>query len=168
MDLQQEADLLRKVPMFAKLEPSRLKLLAFTSEALTFEDGEILCHQGDQADAAYVIMQGEVEILMDTDAGPLPVASLGQNELFGELAVLTNAPRVATLRAKSGLRALRITDEMFLKFLAENSEVALDVMRQLSHKIAQTHKRYEEMRRLYEEATRLNESLRDRQDESRD
>ena len=86
--------------MFSKLEPSRLKLLAFTSEALTFDDGEILCHQGDQADAAYVIMEGEVEILMETDAGPTPVASLGRNELFGELAVLTNAPRVSTLRAK--------------------------------------------------------------------
>jgi CRP-like cAMP-binding protein len=72
---------------------------------------------------------------------------LRDNELFGELAVLTNAPRSATLRAKGHLVAMRIADEMFLRLLAENSEVALDVMRQLSIKLARTHRQYEELRR---------------------
>ena len=133
--------------MFTKLEPSRLKLLAFTSEALTFESGEILFYQGDPADAAYVIMQGEVEILVDTDTGQVVMGVLGANELFGELGVLTKAPRVSTLRAKGELHALRITDEMFVKFLAENAQVALDVMRQLSVKVARTQMQYEEVRR---------------------
>ena len=43
--------------------------------------------------------------------------------------------------------AMRISDEMFLRLLAENSEVALDVMRQLSRKLARTHRQYEELRR---------------------
>ena len=46
MDLLQEAELLRKVPMFSRLEPAKLKLLAFTSESLSFDDGEVLFSVG--------------------------------------------------------------------------------------------------------------------------
>lgn len=143
MGLLKETEILRKVPMFAKLEPSKLKLLAFTSELLTFDDGEVLFHEGDPADCAYVIMSGEIEILAKTDAGEVVVGTLSEHQLFGELAVLTNEPRTATLRAKGRLETLRITDEMFLKLVTENPEVALDVMRQLSEKLARTHRQVE-------------------------
>jgi CRP-like cAMP-binding protein len=134
--LLKEADTLRKVPLFAKLEPSRLKLLAFTSECLTYEDGEIVFQEGDAADAVFVIMDGELEILIDTETGRRVVGTLGKDELFGELAVLNNAPRSATLRAKGHLSALRIAADMFLTLLTENPGVALAVMRQLSIKLA--------------------------------
>lgn len=147
MDLFQEAEMLRRVPMFAKLPASKLKLLAFTSQCLTFQDHEVLFHAGDSADCAYVIVDGEVEILADTDAGEVVVGVLHRNELFGELAVLTNSPRSATLRARGKLEALRITDEMFLKLLGENPEVAIDVMRQLSEKLVRTHRQYEDLQR---------------------
>lgn len=150
MELNQEADFLSKIPMFAKLEPSKLKLLAFTSELLRFRDGELLCQVGDQADCAYVIMDGEVEVLMETDAGPVVTAALAKNQLFGELGVLTSSPRNATLRAKGELTAMRIADKMFLKLIAENPEVALDVMRQLSEKLVLTHRRYEELREEFQ------------------
>ena len=150
MDLRREAELLRKVPMLAKLEPSKLKLLAFTSQSLTFEDEETLFHAGDPADCAYVIMEGEVEVLAETDAGVVVAARLGVNELFGEMAVLTNEPRSATLRARGRLVAMRITDEMFIKLLAENPEVSLDVMRQLSRKLAKAFHQYEELRHDFE------------------
>lgn len=150
MDLHQETDLLRKVPMFSKLEPSKLKLLAFTSQSLSFEDGEEIFKAGDPADSAYVIMKGEVNIIVETDSGERVAGILKTNELFGELAVLTNAPRSTALRARGDLVAMRITDEMFLKLLAENPEVALDVMRQLSIKLTRTHHQYEALRRQLE------------------
>ena len=139
MDLNAEAELLHKVPMFSKLEPSKLKLLAFTSQSLEFEDGEILFHAGDAAVCAYVIMEGEVEILAD-DGKPIAGGILGKNQLFGELGVLTGSPRSAAIRARGDLTALRIADEMFLRLLAENSETALDVMRQLSDKLVRSHR----------------------------
>lgn len=136
MDLLREADTLAKVPLFAKLEPSRLKLLAFTSQALNYEDGETIFKEGDPADAAFVIMDGEAEILIETDKGTLSVGMLGKDELFGELALLNNTQRSATLRARGRLKALRIAGDMFLKLLTENPGVALAVMRQLSAKLA--------------------------------
>ena len=83
MDLLQEAELLRKVPMFSRLEPAKLKLLAFTSESLSFDDGEELFSVGDPADCAYVIMDGEVEVMADTEAGEIVAVTLSKNELFG-------------------------------------------------------------------------------------
>ena len=145
--LHEEAELLRRVPMFARLEASKLKLLAFTSESMTFEDGEVLFHRGDPADCAYVIMEGAVDVLSDTDDGVVVATTLRANELFGELAVITNETRSATLRANGALQALRISDEMFLKLLADNSDLALDVMRQLSLKLTRTHRQYEDARR---------------------
>jgi len=147
MDLRQEAEVLQQVPLFSKLEPSKLKLLAFTSQGMTFEDQEVLFCEGDPADSAYVILGGEVEILVETDDGPAAVGTLGRNELFGELAILNNSPRTATLRAKGKLEVLRISDDMFLNLVSDFPAVALEVMRQLSDKLTRTHRRMEELQR---------------------
>ena len=143
MDLVQETDLLRKIPMLAKLEASKLKLLAFTSEILTFEDNDIVFHVGDAADCAFVIMEGAVDILTDTENGPIVELTLQQNQLFGELALLNGAPRNATLRAQGKIKIMKITADMFLTLLTENSAMALDVIRQISNKLAKSHRRVE-------------------------
>ena len=145
MDLLREAQQLKNVPMFARLDAPKLKLLAFTSQRLSFDAGEELFHLGDAADCAYVIVEGEVDVLADIDAGEIVVTTLGKNQLCGEMAVLSNYPRSATVRAKGRVQALRISDEAFLRLLSENPEVALDVMRQLSDKIAQSQRQFEEL-----------------------
>lgn len=147
MDMMQETDLLRKVPMFAKLEASKLKLLAFTSELLVFDDGDELFHIGDSADCAYVIMDGTIDVVTETDTGPMVVTTLQQNQLFGELALLNNAPRNATLLAVGNITVMKITGEMFLRLLSENSDLALDVMRQLSNKLAKSHHKVEALQK---------------------
>ena len=153
MDIQQETDALRKVSLFSKLEPSKLKLLAFTSELFTYGDDEEVFTEGDHADCAFVIMDGEADIFAHTEAGDVVVGTLKSNQLVGELGVLTNAPRSATIRAKGKLVMLRISDEMFLKLLAENPQVALDVMRQLSGKLVLAHRQYQD---LQDKMQRLN------------
>jgi CRP/FNR family transcriptional regulator, cyclic AMP receptor protein len=52
---------LRKIPQFAKVDPAKLKLLAFTSERLKYLAGDELFHQGDHGDAAYIILEGEAD-----------------------------------------------------------------------------------------------------------
>ena len=145
MDLLQEAELLRKVPMFSRLDPAKLKLLAFTSESLSFDDGEELFNVGDPADCAYVIMDGKVEVMADTGAGEVVAVTLQKNELFGEMAILSHAPRSATIRARGVLKALRISEEAFIKLLTDNPDVSLDVLRQLSDKLARSLRQFEEL-----------------------
>ena len=139
MDLAEETDLLRKIPMFAKMETSRLKLLAFASEMVSFEDGDVVMSAGDAADVAYVIMQGAVDVMTDTPNGPVVTFTLSENQLIGELGLLNNTPRIATLVANGELKAMKITDEMFFRLLRENPEVALDVIRMLSDKLTKAH-----------------------------
>jgi CRP/FNR family cyclic AMP-dependent transcriptional regulator len=74
VSLQQEFEVLRRVPFFAEIEPSKLKLLAFMSERVSFDDGKIVCRQGDPGDAAYLIIDGEADIVLEGPAGPLTAA----------------------------------------------------------------------------------------------
>lgn len=147
MDLVQETDLLRKIPMFAKLDVSKLKLLAFTSEMVNYQDGDILFKLGDNADSAYVIMKGAVDIMVDTDNGSIVASTLHRDQLFGEMALLNNVPRNATLRAHGDLLVMKINADMFLRLISENADMALDVMRQLSNKLAQSHELVTQLQR---------------------
>jgi CRP/FNR family cyclic AMP-dependent transcriptional regulator len=143
MDLNTETDALRKVPMLAKLEPSKLRLLAFTSQLLTFDDGDILFHQNDPSDSTYLVISGDMEVLVARGEGFFVAGLLGANDLVGEMGVLAHASRSATIRARGQVVALRLEADMFLDLLAENPSVALDVMRQLSDKLARSHRQYE-------------------------
>jgi CRP-like cAMP-binding protein len=135
VDVFQEAELLRKVPFFGGLEPAKLKLLAFTSRAVRFGPGEHLMSRGEPSDSAYVIIEGEVEILGETPAGEFLIGVVGRNALIGEMGVITNAPRGTTVRAKGDVRALQIAGEIFLRLLTDNPGCALHVMRELSGRV---------------------------------
>ena len=145
MTLQEESSFLSKVPFFQALEPSRLKLLAFTSDMVNFQHGEIIFKAGDPADCAYVIMEGEVEILSVVDEESV-VSVLQLNQIFGELALLNDEPRSATLRAKGELKVMKISESLFMELIRESPKLALNVLRQLSQKLADSHLQVEGLR----------------------
>jgi CRP-like cAMP-binding protein len=121
MSLQEEAEILRRIPLFAKLEPAKLKLLAFTSRRLAFEAGQVLFNQGEFGDSAYIIVDGAAEVSIETPSGPIVVATVGRNAIIGEIAILCDVPRTATVTAKTALQALRIDKETFFR-LAQRLE----------------------------------------------
>ncbi len=133
--------MLRKVPFFGGLDPSKLKLLAFTSRAVKFNPGENLMCRGDPADSAYVIIEGEAEVVGETPAGEFIVAVVGPNQLQGEMGVIANTPRGATVRARTPVRALRIAGDVFLRLLTDNPGCALHVMRELSARLVTSNAR---------------------------
>ncbi len=138
MSLNEEVEVLRKVPLFAKIEPSKLKLLAFTSERLTFPAGGELFHEGDPGDAAYIILDGQADIVIDTPNGELAVAKVGKNDLIGEIAILIDVPRTATIRAETELTALAITKDLFFRMISEFPDMAVEIMRELAHRLEAT------------------------------
>ena len=144
MGLQDEVELMRNIPLFAKIEPSKLKLLAFTSERLTYSQDEILFSQGDAGDSAYIIIGGEADIVVNTPGGPLVVATLKQNEIVGEIAILCDVPRTATVRAKTELTTLRITKDLFFNLVVEFPQIAVEIMRELARRLEQTTTKLQE------------------------
>jgi CRP-like cAMP-binding protein len=136
MGLKQEFDALRRVPMFAEIEPAKLKLLAFMCERVGFDPGNRLIQQGDLADAAYLIIEGHAEVILETPNGPLIVATVGVNEIVGVLGVLGNAPRAATVRAKDRLIALRMPKEPFMRMVREFPTIAVSIIQDLARRLA--------------------------------
>ena len=154
MSLAQEYELLRGVPFFAEIEPAKLKLLAFMSERVGFDDGKFLCRQGDPGDAAYLIIEGEVEIVLEDPAGPLTVATIGANEIVAEMAILCDAPRNASVRAKGRVVALRISKEPFKRMVREFPAMAVSIMRELAQRLDSTNN---QLRTALSEVRRLRE-----------
>ena len=138
MSVDTEAAQLARVPMFGKLDPARLKLLAFTSRALNYAPGEMLVRAGEPSDSTFIILDGTVEILGATAQGEFLIGTAGVNSLIGEMGVLMNGPRTVTVRAQGEVRALKIAASMFVRLVSENPEVALDVMRVLCERLAGT------------------------------
>ena len=138
MSVDTEAAQLARVPMFGKLDPARLKLLAFTSRALTFAPGETLVRVGEPSDSAFIILDGNVDIIGSSEQGEFVIGTQGVNALIGEMGVLMNGPRTVTVRAQGEVRALKIAASMFVRLVSENPEVALDVMRVLCERLAGT------------------------------
>jgi len=135
MSIKEEVDLLRRIPLFANVEPSKLKLLAFTSERIAFEAGHILFNQGDAGDAAYIVIEGEAEVLVNGPVGPIQVAVLGRNAIVGEIAILCDVPRTATIRARERLVCLRISKDLFLRLINEFPQIAVAVVRELASRV---------------------------------
>lgn len=138
MSLDQEVATLKQIPLFANIDNAKLKLMAFASERVSFKPGQTLCRQGDVGDAAYIIIDGRAEITVDTDEGPYRVAEAGANDIIGEIAILIDVPRTATVTATSPVTTLRITKELFFRMVTDFPEMALEVMRVLAHRLEAT------------------------------
>jgi hypothetical protein len=94
---ERELDLLRGVPIFARLPESTLEQLASRLERSSLPAGTDVFHQGDPGDRFYVIATGEVEVVIDGRS----TGTLGPGEYFGEIALLRDIPRTAGVRARS-------------------------------------------------------------------
>lgn len=138
MSIKEEVDLLRRIPLFENIDLAKIKLLAFASERICFDQGQDLCQQGEIGDAAYVIIDGEADVSVENEGGSTVVATLGKNAFVGEISILTDTPRTATVTAKSRVEALRITKDLFYRMISEFPQMGLEIMRVLSLRLADT------------------------------
>ena len=140
MDIYDEARQLSNVPLFSKLDASKLKLIAFTSEQLELSDGEFLFHLNDPSDSTYLILEGMVQIVVENEDDSVDViVELGINQMVGEMGVIANAPRSASIRASGEVKVLRIEADTFMNLLSENPSMSLHVMRELTDKLHKSH-----------------------------
>jgi CRP-like cAMP-binding protein len=92
-----------------------------------------------------VIIKGDAEVSIETDKGPLVVANLSDNDLVGEIAILCDIPRTATVTATTELEALRITKDLFFRLAKEFPEIGIEIMRELAHRLEHTNARLREV-----------------------
>ncbi len=137
MSIDQEVEVLRRIPLFANVEPAKLKLMCFASERITYKSGQSLCEQGDIGDAAFIILEGTADVIVTRDA-PMVVAQVGKDDIVGEIAILVDIPRTATITATGDLTALKITKDLFFRMITDFPEMGVEIMRVLAQRLEQT------------------------------
>ena len=125
-------DLLKSVPLFEHCSRRDLGKIAAITEEVAVEDGKVLITEGDRGREFFVIISGEVEVRRRGRK----VAALGPGTYFGEIALLSQRPRTATVTAVTPLRVLVIADQAFVDLLDEIPELWLKVARSLAERVA--------------------------------
>ena len=138
MSLNKEVEVLRDVPLFSKIDHTKLKLLAFTSENLIHQDGQFLFREGEMGDAAYIVLKGKVTVFIETEKGPVEVAQLKRGDVVGEISILCDVPRTASVKAVDSVRTLKVTKDTFIHLLTEFPDIAIVLTRDLAWRLNKT------------------------------
>ena len=122
-------------PAFATFSDAARQQLVGASEIRHYDAGEILVRQGEASDAAYLIVNGEVDVLADSTFGQVQLARLPAKTLIGDLGVVANLPRTATVRATGPVEALRIGRETLIDAGRQNPDLLVSVIGQLGQRL---------------------------------
>ncbi len=137
MSIEQEVEILRRIPLFANIESAKLKLMCFASERITYKSGQSLFEQGNIGDAAFIIIEGTADVIVNREA-PMVVAQVGKDDIVGEIAILVDIPRTATVTPTSELTALKITKDLFFRMITDFPEMGVEIMLVLAQRLEQT------------------------------
>jgi len=128
--------MLQNVPLFSTLDRKKLRTMAEGFKERKFNPGEIIEKEGDNGVTFCLIAEGSVEV----KKGKKTIAKLGRGQYFGEMSLLDNQPRSATIVAIEPTTCLIMTSWNFLSFLQTDSKLAIGVMKELARRLRETDK----------------------------
>ena len=103
---------------------------------------------------AYIVLKGAADVGVSSDSGPVKVEPIGRNDIVGEIAILCDVPRTATVLATAPLVALRISKDGFFDLVTQFPQVGVEVMHELASRLLQTTQRLTDASRQLREAER--------------
>jgi CRP-like cAMP-binding protein len=101
----------------------------------TYGDGEPIARQGEIGECMYVIQQGQVEVVRAQDGTEVQLATLGEGDFFGEMALFDRERRSATVRALGEARVLTVDKRTFLRRIHEDPSLAFRIVKGMSQRI---------------------------------
>jgi HEAT repeat protein len=139
---------LRRVPLFSQLTLDQLDAINRILSESRYVKDEVICREGDIGSDLYVLIDGEVEVFKgyETDQ-PLRLATLSPVSCFGEMAVLSDEPRSATVVASREARLLTLEGERLKELILHMPEIAFDFFGVLTGRLRSADERYEELAR---------------------
>jgi hypothetical protein len=133
----EKAVFLKSAPLFAALEGEELAALAEIALEHEYPSGETIFEEGQPPHHLYVIVEGKVEVFRRVGEAERPLAHLGERECFGEMAILDDLPRSASVRAVEPTLVLKIDRDSFRDLIQERPQIAFAIFRILSGRLRQ-------------------------------
>jgi signal transduction histidine kinase len=123
---------------FPGIRPDEIEELIMNSQVRSYAPGAILCHENALEDRFYMILEGEVEVTKDINNNESRLLkTLSAGDFFGEMALIHNAPRAATVTAKSTLTTLELDKAAFDRVLHKSSSIAMAMVSEISNRLRQ-------------------------------
>ena len=134
MALRRDAkiELLKRAPLFSGCSKGELRALASSADELDLRQGTVLTREGRPGREFFVLIGGTAEVTKKGEK----VAELGAGDWFGEIALLTDSPRTATVTATSSVDVLVITDRRFRDVVETMPSIALKILSSVSARLA--------------------------------
>jgi CRP/FNR family cyclic AMP-dependent transcriptional regulator len=134
--------MLRSVPLFASFSEEPLRMLTTVVTRRSVTRGTIIMAAGDPTDSLYIILSGRLKVMMsDEDGKEVILSILGPGEFFGEMGLIDDAPRSASVVAIEPCELLSINRRDFKKCLSENFEMSMAVMRGLVRRLREADRK---------------------------
>jgi len=142
LPLMERVLFLRKVRLFGELTPVDLKHVAASATEHAYADGELIAEQGEWGDEMHIVVSGEIRVVLGSGREPrTEVARRRPGDYVGEMAIVSEEPRMASLVAGGDVRTLSIDRNRFQRILKERPEASLAVMRVLCERLRESHAR---------------------------
>jgi CRP/FNR family transcriptional regulator, cyclic AMP receptor protein len=135
MGVKASAETLRSIPLFADCEPVHLQVLAFSAQRHDFSEGERIVSQGSKGLAAFLILDGAVELTRDDGAGALRIGEAGPGALIGEIAMIADRPYSITATARAAVQSVLIDRQLFMRVAEEYPEFGSRVYRAIAKRL---------------------------------
>ena len=131
----EKVEVIKRVPLFAGCSKGELEQIAQIADEIDLAEGKEMTREGSRGREFFVLLEGEA----DVTKGGSSINKLGPGDFFGEIALISDSPRTATVTATSPVRALVITDRSFRRLLDEQPEIQRKVLVALAERLAPDH-----------------------------
>ena len=141
-----QASFFRKFPLFADLDDRELSAIAAVAKTRRYAKDDVVFHADESGDIFCLIREGQVKVTMISPEGKEIILSLlGPGDFFGEMALLDDEPRSATVVATESLDLVTIWRSDFLQILAENFDITKKVLAEISRRLRTASNRIESL-----------------------
>ncbi len=133
---------LKAVPLFASCPDEQLRMLTPVVARKSAPRGSVILSAGDLTDSLYIVLSGRLKVMMsDAEGKEVILSILGPGEFFGEMGLIDDSPRSASVVAMEACELLFISKRDFKKSLAENFEMNMAVMRGLVRRLREADRK---------------------------
>jgi CRP/FNR family cyclic AMP-dependent transcriptional regulator len=128
----EKVELIKKVPLFAHCSKRELQEVAQLADEIDLRDGKEMTRQGSRGREFFVLLEGTANVTKNGRR----INTLGSGDFFGEIALVSDTPRTATVTATSPVRALVVTDRSFRRLLEDSPSIQSKVLTALAERLA--------------------------------